>query len=146
MYRQRIFIIFFSALGMVAAYLPWVEVPFVGNVHGIESWGETFALDGRVAFVLFAISLLAGFLGPLQNKLEGYRLYIAFIPAAIAAAVGTIHILRFSYFIKQDFKDSFVTILQAGSSIQIGLYLVTIAGLLTVLASWLLGRPTARLK
>jgi len=76
MNKQRIALIIASGIGMLATFMPWVNVPIKGSVNGIDN---IVRLGGAVpiglpTLGLFAISIILAFLGnkaePMTKKLK----------------------------------------------------------------------------
>lgn len=116
MNKQRSAILIASGLGVLASFLPWVKVPFIGSINGTSGDG-----DGWITFVLFAITLLISLLGQKTKAITGGLFYGAILPGLIAGIVGALNIVDINSKIAK-------TGLSGSISIGYGLYLVVIAG------------------
>ena len=55
MHKQRLAIVIAAALGIVATFLPWVNIAFLGSVTGTNG-------DGWFTLILFIAALVIGLL------------------------------------------------------------------------------------
>ena len=125
MNKQRIGILIAAALGALATFMPWVKVPILGTINGTKG-------DGWITFVLFLIPLLVTLLGDKSKSLKVGMTFGALIPSIIAAAVGIWKISDFKSLMAESQSDDnpFVNVFAQAVSIEFGLYLVIIAGVL----------------
>jgi hypothetical protein len=120
MNKQRMFIVIAAVLGIVATFLPWIELA-MGSIAGTKG-------DGWITLLLFLVSAVLAVLGNRNSSLSGVKLYGAMGPALTAGLIGLYKILNFNSSLP-DGDNPFALALRNTMSIGIGLYLVVIAGL-----------------
>lgn len=123
MNKQRLAILIVAGLGALATFLPWVKAPIVGTINGTKG-------DGWITFVLFAVPLIISLLKDKTTALKGGLLYGAIIPSILAGIFGIFKIMDLNSIISEREDSPFARMLSAGISIEFGLYLVVLAGLL----------------
>jgi len=128
MNKQRIALIIASGIGMLATFMPWINVPIRGDINGISDslrLGDVVPI-GWPTFGLFAISLILAFLGnkaePLTKKLKIPSGILGFINAAFGIFLCIIGPCG---------------IYNCYSHLGFGIYLVAIAGIGVCLTSFL---------
>ena len=130
MNKQRLAILITSCIGIIATFLPWVQLPIVGAINGTEG-------DGWITCVFFAIALATSLLGNREKKLIGIEQIVATIASLIAGIIGIWKIVDFNSAMSGMEDNPFAEALSSTVSIGIGLYLVIIAGLLIAVFSFL---------
>ena len=132
MNKQRLVMLIVAGLGMLATFLPWVNVPIIGSVSGTAG-------DGWITFVLFLVALIFCLLNNKSKPLTGGFLAGAIVPCLLAAIFGIWKIIDFNAELSAVMGDDIFS--QAvGSSVSIGfgLYLVVIAGFVLPIAAFLI--------
>jgi uncharacterized protein (TIGR02145 family) len=160
MNKQRIAIAIAGGVGMLATFMPWINVPLLGSING----AKISEYDGRawLPLAIFAIPLIIAFIGDKTKSLIGGIKYAAFASGLINAIGG---IMVIAYF--KEIKKAFLVELgnQAGVflgkdamnflggsleqaaeqaisaiSISLGIYLMIVAGigvcLISLFAKW----------
>ncbi|MDR3133075.1 MAG: hypothetical protein LBU42_03520 [Prevotellaceae bacterium] len=122
MNKQRLAILIVAAIGVFSSFLPWLSVPFVGTVNGIKG-------DGWIVLLLFAIPLVISLLKDRTQPLKGGLLWGAVIAGGLAAIVGIFEIVNISSKLS-DVGNDFAQAFTDAVSIEIGLYLAIIAGII----------------
>lgn len=123
MNKQRLAVLIVASLGVLATFMPWVKVPIVGTINGTKG-------DGWITLILFAVSLIISLLNDKKAALKGKLLYGAIIPSILAGIIGIWKIIEFNSK-TSDFGDNpFAQAFGAAVSIEFGLYLVVLAGIL----------------
>lgn len=123
MNKQRLAILILAGLGVTATFLPWVKAPILGAINGTEG-------DGWITLVLFAIPLVISLLNDKATKIEGGPLFGAIIPSLVAGVIGIYKIIDFNSTMSNIGDNPFAQALGASISIQFGLYLVVLSGIL----------------
>ncbi|TVQ52491.1 MAG: hypothetical protein EA366_14085 [Spirulina sp. DLM2.Bin59] len=115
LHDQRLAVIATASMGCFSTFLPWIYVPIVGTVSGAVG-------DGWITLALFIPAIVVALKGDRLTPLVDSPRWIAVIPAVIASFIG------------------FFKILDIGglSSIGIGLYLLTVSGVLLCISAWFL--------
>ncbi|GAB2760202.1 hypothetical protein [Salinimicrobium soli] len=121
---QRIAIILLACLGVASSFMPWVKIPILGHQIGTE-------YTGWLTLALFIIPFVISFLGQTSRLLKGVKLYIALLASLIAAGIGIWQIIDL---------DSGLT------TVEYGLYLMVISGLVIPLAAYIIGDGKANVK
>ena len=122
MNKQRLGIIVTAGLGILATFLPWVKAPIVGSIYGTNG-------DGWITLILFAIPMTIGLLNDKTKPINGGLLFIAIVTSIIAAIIGIQKIIEFNSNITNLGDSSFARSLSTGVTIEIGVYLVILAGI-----------------
>ena len=130
MNKQRLAILITSCIGIIATFLPWVQLPIVGAINGTEG-------DGWITCVFFDIALAKNLLGNREKKLIGIEQIVETIASLIAGIIGIWKIVDFNSAMSGMEDNPLAEALSSTVSIGIGLYLVIIAGLLIPLFSFL---------
>jgi len=138
---QRIALAVAACLGGAATFMPWANLPIVGNIDGTVG-------DGWVTLGLFAIALAAAFLGNRSEAVGGFAQLSAIIASVIAAGIGVHKITTLNSLVSQLQGDAAEETLEGAigglmaQSIrpQFGLYLLILAGVLCPLLLMML-RP-----
>jgi hypothetical protein len=130
MHKQRLTILIIAAIGAAATFLPWVSMPFVGSINGTKG-------DGWITFGLYIVPLILSLLKDRNAALNGTLLIVAIIPALIASGFGIYKITDFNISMSGLNDNPFASRLGAAVSIEIGLYLVAISGILLTILSFL---------
>lgn len=118
MNKQRLTILIVAILGVIGTFLPWISTPF-GSVKGTEG-------DGYITLALYAVVLVFSVLGKTKEPLKGGLLIGAIIIALVASAVGLYDIMNAK------------KLLGSMKFIGIGLYLVSVAGILIAILSFVI--------
>lgn len=127
MYHQRILVLVAAAIGMLATFLPWVNVPIIGSISGTSG-------DGWITFALFVAVIVAAICGAPQQPLGRVARLAVAIPATIAAMIGVLDMIHVNERLSDVRHDNpFAGLVQIG----IGLYVLIAAGGMVVLfALW----------
>jgi hypothetical protein len=131
MNKQRLGILIVAVVGMLATFMPWVNVPIIGSVDGTKG-------DGWITFVLFAIPLIICLLNDKSKSVKGVLLIAAIIPSLIAAIIGTWKIIDFKSKMGQTGDNPFAQALSSSISVGFGLYLVVLSGIALPIVSFLI--------
>lgn len=135
MHRQRLAMTIAAGLGVLATFMPWVNVPLIGSVPGTQG-------DGWITLVIFAIALLPALANDRARPLVGTQLVAFAAAGAICAAIGIWKILDLKRAMGGiDESNPFAQALSASVSIGFGLYLVVGAGIALVLLGFALKDP-----
>jgi hypothetical protein len=130
MNKQRLAILIVAGIGMIATFLPWVKIPLHGTINGTKG-------DGWITFALFAIPLILSLLNDKTKRIEGGWLCAVVIPAIFSVVIGIWKIAEFNSIMSDlgdnPFAKSFGVI-----SIEIGLYLVILSGLVLSAVAFLI--------
>jgi len=137
--KQRLAILVCAALGMLAIFMPWTNVPFIGGINGTRS------NTGWITFCIFAVPLIISLAGDRTKSLEDSFVYIVLAAGLVNAAIAIYKIVDFDNGMGSVSKDNiFADALKSSISIGFGLYLVAIAGIaLPVFAFILKDKPVA---
>jgi len=135
MNKQRLGILIVASLGALATFLPWVKAPIIGTINGTKG-------DGWITLVLFAIPLIISLLNDKTQAIKGGLLVGAIIPSIIAGIVGVWKIIDFNSKMSDIGDNPFAQALGATVSIEIGLYLVVLAGFALPLIAYLVKDKT----
>jgi len=122
MSRQRIAVLIVAAVGMIATFLPWINISIAGSVPGSEG-------DGWITFVLFGVPLLLSLIGKREQMLADSGKIAALIASLLALALGVWKLIDLAN-MSVDENNVFAEALSEAVSAGIGLYLVVICGVL----------------
>ena len=138
MNNQRIAILFAAGLGMLATFLPWIHVPIVGSIDGIHGKGH-----GWFTFILYLITLIIYVVSKQSEPVSGTRIIIAVTTSLYASMRGLSEISQFnSEFNGKNSVNPFAKALIESVSIEVGLYLVILAGIGVTIAILFIEDPT----
>lgn len=128
MNKQRIGIIICASVGALATFMPWVSIPLIGTLNGAKG-------DGWITFGFYVIPLIICFLGNTSKILNTVPLIVTVTSALLAVGVGMWKIADFNKIMTtNDQQDNpFVNTFSKATSIEFGLYLVIIAGVLLII-------------
>jgi hypothetical protein len=139
MNNQRLAILITSGLGALATFMPWAKAPIIGSVSGSQS--EL----GWVSFCLFIVSLVLSLLNDKNKPISGGILYGIIIPSLSASILGIWKIIEFNSKIseatdkvKGTFLEGMGKLAEASFSIEFGLYLVVLTGILIPIFAFLI--------
>jgi hypothetical protein len=125
MHKQRIAVTLCAGAGALGCFLPWVNLPIIGSVNGMQG------SDGVIMLLLFAPAAIFALRPETGRPLRGGRLWAAVVPAAMAGLLGIWKIVDFhSGTSSLNQGNPFGSALSAPVSIGLGLYLISLAGLL----------------
>lgn len=119
---QRLSIIILAAAGMAATFMPWVKMPLLGYVVGTD-------YSGWITFTLFLLVFLLAFIGNRSRVLSKIKLYGLILISLVAAGIGVWKII--------DIDSPLI-------SVEYGLYLMTLIGLIIPLAAYIMGKGKGR--
>lgn len=124
MHKQRLFIAIAAGIGMLATFLPWMHAPIVGSINGTAG-------DGWITFGLFAIALIIALVGAKASALSNKLVVAALVPPALAGLIGLWKIIDFHNKMGALANDDnpFAAVMAQAVGVDIGLYLVVIAGI-----------------
>lgn len=138
MNKQRLAVLIVAGLGALATFMPWVKMPIVGSINGTAG-------DGWITFGLFAIPIIISLLGDRTKPIKGILVYVAIVPAALAASIAISKILDFKSKMAEMDDNLFASMIQATVTVEFGLYLVVAAGLTLPIAALLVkGKETTQ--
>jgi hypothetical protein len=136
MNNQRIALAIAAGLGMLAIFMPWVNIPLLGAINGTQIPGGY----GWLPFAVFAIPLIIAFLGDRAKPLITNIKYVAAVPGLINAIVAIVEIIKLKQKMKAPDDDLFGQALSSVVSIGFGVYVIIIAGvsvcLISLFAKW----------
>jgi hypothetical protein len=119
MNKQRMFILVAAVIGVIATFLPWIELA-MGSVAGTKG-------DGWLTLPLFTISAVLAVLGNRMAPLSGASLYGTMVPALLAGLLGIYKIVDFNSSLPSG-DNPIILAMRQTMSVGIGLYLVALAG------------------
>lgn len=131
MNKQRIAILIVAGLGALGTFMPWVKVPIVGSISGTKG-------DGWITFALFAVPIIISLINDKSKSLKGGLLIAAVLPGLAAGIIGIWKILDFNSKISEmsNLEDNpFAQAIEATVSIEFGLYLIVLTGILLPLVA-----------
>lgn len=121
MNKQRISILIVAAVGMAAAFMPWITVPIMGGVSGFQS------TPGKISFVLFLVPMVLCFLGD-RNKDLNRKLHITTMIFGVLAIVSTA--IQFLVITNNETENPLEQLFSEVFQIGIGLYLTAFAAVM----------------
>jgi hypothetical protein len=119
MNKQRKFILIAAVVGIIAMFLPWIDLSFLGSINGMHG-------GGIVVFLAFAGAGAVALLGDQTKTLEKTFWFIALACGALASLIMVINFLR---------------ALDALGLFGIGFYLAIIASLAVLGAAYMFRSP-----
>ena len=134
LHGQRLFIVIVGAAGIISAFLPWVQAPFVGSVSGIDG------SDGWIVVGVFTLGLLVGLSGDRARALTGGARVGVFLAGLVGAGIALLKIANV-YNIKEGASRSG---LSGAISIGAGLWVMAAAGAMLLGAAITSRRTQAR--
>src|ERR1700730_5568480 len=139
MNKQRLAILICAALGMLAIFMPWVNLPFGISANGTKE------NTGWITFCIFAVPLIITLVGDRTKSLEDSFFYLVLAAGLVNAAIAIYKIADFNNGMRSIDKDNpFTEALTSTVSIGFGLYLVAIAGIALIILSFILkDKPVA---
>ncbi len=124
MNKQRLAILICAALGMLAIFMPWVNVPILGAINGTR--GNT----GWITFVIFIAPLIISLVGDRMKGLDDTMFYIVMAAGIVNAGVAIYKIVDFNNNMGEiDKANIFSETFSSTVSVGFGLYLVAITGI-----------------
>lgn len=63
MSKQRKFILVSALVGIIAMFLPWIKMPFLGSVNGMHG-------RGIIVFICFLVAGILAYIGDQTKNLE----------------------------------------------------------------------------
>lgn len=100
MNKQKLYIVIVSVIGMLAAFMPWINVEAyrfsVQNVSGIQG-------DGKITLVLFAVACALCFIGNKQEKLSQQFTYGLWAVGVVNVIIFFVLIMNANSFSKSTF-------------------------------------------
>lgn len=131
MNKQRLAILVLTVFGGLATFMPWVKAPVVGSVSGTVG-------DGWITLGLFSIGLVFCLLGGTSKSLQGGAFYGAIFPPLFASLIGIWKIVDFNSKMAKLRGNPFAKAFEASVSIEYGLYILVVAGLLVPIVAFAL--------
>lgn len=129
MHKQRIALLISSCVGVAGVFLPWIKVPIVGTINGLRG-------DGEIILALFALIFFGILLGKRNFTLSKSEKFFCASFGLINALIGVWKILQFSELLNSNTDENmFSNLLYSSVSIEIGLFLVVLAGIAIFYAS-----------
>jgi hypothetical protein len=133
MHTQRILLLILAGLGALACFLPWVHVPILGSIKGVNDDAGKLVLAAFVA---------AGAIALFGNRRRPTPVPLAVVASVLGAAAGiegARKILDFDQAVGtvSDIAGVFGDAIRSAASVGIGLYLVVVAGFGVVLSQLL---------
>lgn len=125
MSKQRLAVVILSSIGMLTTFMPWVSMPIVGSVSGSKG-------DGWFSFSFFLIALIIGLMGSGKKILSKEQILGISLFGVLAAILGIWKIIDFNTIMSTiDTEDNiFTKAFSMGISIEFGLYLLVLTGVL----------------
>ncbi len=133
MNKQRLAILICAAVGMLATFMPWFNIPIAGSVNGTQ--GNN---DGWITLAIFAVPLVLSLLGDRTKGLEGALLTIVIVAGLADAGFALYRIIDFKNKLSPLSDNAFGQLLTSTMSVGFGLYLIVIAGIAQGAAAWAL--------
>jgi hypothetical protein len=127
MHPQRFGILVAAVLGMLATFLPWIEIDLDGSsIFSGHIPVEEMSVRGWITLALFVPAVILVLRGARVTPLLGARRLGAVIPAVLATLIGA---------------EKFLRIPPLFCVAGIGLYLLVLSGMGLAVVAWLLARP-----
>ena len=136
--KQRLALIAVAAIGMLCTFLPWISVPFVGSINGTKG-------DGWFTFLFFGVSLGLAFLGEKTEPFAGIKFWVASAFSLLAGSIGIYKIIDFNSKMSNLSDNPFAQAISATVSVEFGLYLLALAGIVFPVLGFILGRNNTNL-
>lgn len=131
MNKQRLIILIIAIIGMLAVFMPWMNMPMIGGVNGARGYGWFVLL-------VYAIPAALSLLNDRSQPLKGISLYGAIIPGLACSAIALWKIMEFNSSMSLAGEDNLLAeALSSGISIGFGLYLVILAGIAIATSAFL---------
>lgn len=135
MNKQRLGMLIAAAVGMLATFLPWINMPLMGSIAGSSG-------DGWISFGLFAIVLILALTGDKKTRLAGKKFIASLVMGVLAGALGIWKIVDFKSSMSEAMGgDIFAEAMGASFSIGIGLYLMVLAAIAVLVIGFII-KPT----
>ncbi len=131
MHKQRLAVLIASAVGMLAVFLPWANVPLMGSVNGTQG-------DGLISFFLFIIPIVIVLLKDKSVAVKDGLIFAIIIPAVLASFVAIYDAYSFYDKMASLGNDPITKALGSSITLGIGLYLVIFAGIAAAVLSLVL--------
>jgi hypothetical protein len=134
MHKQRILSLILAGLGALACFLPWVHVPILGSINGVEDDA------GKLLLALFVTVGVIALLGNRRHPTPVPLAIVASILGAAAGIEGVRKILDFDQAVGtvSNVAGVFGDLVRSAASVGIGLYLAVAAGFGVLLSQLLL--------
>ena len=129
LHKQRFAILILAATGMLSAFLPWLKITDNQIIYGTQG-------DGWIVFMLFAVPLVMSLTENKSNSLNKHMFYGAVIPSLIASIIGIYEIDNFNSTLSEN--EFITTAVKEVASIQYGLYLAVVVGIVLPVVAFLL--------
>jgi len=127
MHKQRLGILIAAAAGMLGVFLPWVTVPFLGSVSGINA-----GITGWLLLILFGAALAMALIGNKQSILTGASFWAAIFLGALSSLIAILNILNYKTEVGKAGG------LGSAVSLGIGIYVIVLAGIAVVVLGFIL--------
>lgn len=123
---------------MYATFLPWFKVPIIGFIDGTQGNGY-----GWETFILYFIPLLIYLTSKQSEPVNSTKITIAVTTSIVASILGLSNMIKFySKMNGLNSENPFAKALTESVSIEVGLYLVVIAGIGVTIAILFIEDPT----
>ena len=103
MSKQRKYMLAAAAIGVVAMFLPWVTIPFLGINSSINGLHD----KGILVFLSFAVAGVVAYMGDQTKNLSTRNWFIVLVAAALATVIMLWYFLQA---VSNDFSSSFLSI------------------------------------
>lgn len=130
MNKQRQVILIIAIIGMLATFMPWVNIPIIGAINGARG-------IGWLTLILYAIPAVVTLLNDRTKQLEGASFYLALVPGIICSIIAIYKIIEFNSAMG-DSGTPYADDIGSGITIGFGLYLVILAGIAIPASAYLL--------
>lgn len=131
--KQRLALLAVASIGMLCTFLPWISVPFAGSINGTKG-------DGWFTFLFFGVSLALSFLGDKSEEVSGTKFWAASLFALFAGGLGLYKIIDFNSKMSNLSENPFAQAISASVSVEFGLYLLALAGIVFPVLGFFLRR------
>lgn len=103
MSKQRKYMLAAAAIGVVAMFLPWVTIPFLGIHSSINGLHD----KGILVFLSFALAGVVAYMGDQTKNLSTRNWFIVLVAAALATVIMLWYFLQA---VSNDFSSSLLSI------------------------------------
>ena len=133
MHKQRLYVLIAAAAGMLGTFLPWVSLPFLGSVSGVNA-----GADGWISFVFFGVVVAMTLIGNRESLLEGYQFTLSVVFGAVGAIFGLWKIIDINSVMGGKGQGEMGKAMGKMISVGFGLYLIVLAGIAVVVLALML--------
>lgn len=134
MHKQKLVVLIISIIGMLCTFMPWVNIPLIGAINGIQG-------DGWITLTTFAVTAILSLTKDQAAPLKKGQGYLVAGLGGLLFFHALYKIIDFSTGMAQIAQDNpFAEMLDNTVSIGFGLYLLLFAALALPIAVFALFR------